>query len=169
MPLSIIALRDISMEINVHILFVRPYPMSVEMRSVIHFLWLKNLTIAEISREVDDVYGQGAPCLRIVQRLVAGFATGEDGLEDRARSDRPRSDQTIGLIAQLHVDDPYLSQKVIAGILSIHRTTLKLILLEELSLGKVNFKEIPHHLNEGQKQERVRLSTELLEFLEAGT
>jgi hypothetical protein len=140
--------------------------MSAEMRSVIHFLLLKNFTIAKISREVDNVYGQDAPCLRTVQRLVTRFAAGEEGLEDCPRGDRPLSDQNIGFIAQLLVDDPYLSQKTIAGILSIHQATVKRILLEELSLRKVNFKWIPHHLNERQKQERVHPSTYLLEFLE---
>jgi hypothetical protein len=140
MPLPVISLRAISMEIKVQILFVELNPMPVEMRSVIDFLWLKHLRIAEISREVDDVCGQGAPCLRTVQRLIARFAVGENGFEDRPRSDRPRSDQNIGLIAQLLVDDPYLSQKAIAGILSIHKATVKLILFEDLSLRKVNFK-----------------------------
>jgi hypothetical protein len=49
---------------------------------------------------VDDVYGQGAPCLSTVQTLVADFAAGEEGLEDRPRSDGLRSDQNTGLMAQ---------------------------------------------------------------------
>jgi hypothetical protein len=97
---------------------------------------------------------------------VTRFAAGEEGLEDRPKSDHLCSDH-IGLIVQLLVDDPYLSQKPIAGILSIHQGTVKQILLEKLSLRKVNFKWILHCWNEGQKQERVRLSTKLLEFLEA--
>jgi hypothetical protein len=167
MPLPVISLREISMEVNVQILFDIPYLMSVKMRSVIHFLCPRNLTIAEISQEVDDISGRSVPCLRTVQKLVVRFAADEEGLEDRPRSDRRRSDQNISLIAQLLVDDPYLSQKAITGILSIHQATVTQILLEQLSLRKVNFKWIAHYLNEGQKQERVRLSTEFLEFLEA--
>jgi hypothetical protein len=94
--------------------------MSIEPRSVIHFLWLKNLTIAEISREVDDVSGQSASCLRTIQSLVAHFAAGRESLEDRPRSGGPSSDQNIGHIAQLLVGDPYFSPKAITGILSIH-------------------------------------------------
>jgi histone-lysine N-methyltransferase SETMAR len=56
---------------------------------------------------------------------------------------------------------------MIATILSISSTTMTKILLEDLSLRKVNFKWIPHRLSDDQKQERVRLSTELLLFLEA--
>jgi hypothetical protein len=73
------------------VFFIR-YRMSIEMQSVIHSLSLKNLTITEISREVDDVHEQDASCLRIVQKLVGHFAAREKGLEDRPRSDRPRSD-----------------------------------------------------------------------------
>jgi hypothetical protein len=98
---------------------------------------------------------------------VACFAAGEEGLEDFPRSCRLRSDGNIGLITQLLVDDSYLSQKAIVGILSIHSARVKRILLEELSLRKLNLKWILHHLDEGQKQERVQISTELLEFLEA--
>jgi hypothetical protein len=136
---------------------------------VIHdSLFLANsLTIADIGREVDDVYGQGVLCLRTVQRLVARFAACEDGLEDCPRSGRPRSDQNIGLIAQLLVDNPDLSQKLVAGMLRIHQAVVKRILFQDLLLRKVNVKWIPHHLNKRQKQERVQLSKELLEFLEA--
>jgi hypothetical protein len=61
----------------------------------------------------------------------------------------------------------YLSQKRIARILSIHRTTVKHVLLEDLLLRKVNFKWISHLLNDDQKSERIRLSNQLLQFLES--
>jgi hypothetical protein len=141
--------------------------MSVEIRSVMHFLWLNGLTAVEISREVCDVYGQAVLSLRTVERWLARFAAGDETLEHLPRSGRPRSDSNIALITQLLIDDPYLSQKMIAMILSISSTTVKKILLEDLSLRKVNFKWIPHRLSDDQMQERVRLSTELLQFLEA--
>jgi histone-lysine N-methyltransferase SETMAR len=95
------------------------------------------------------------------------FAAGEEDLEDLPRSDQPHSDDNIALIAQLLVDDPYFSQKKIAPILSINLITMKSILFEGLSLRKVNLKWIPHRLSDEQKHERVRLSIELLQFLEA--
>jgi hypothetical protein len=61
----------------------------------------------------------------------------------------------------------YLSQRRITSILSIHQSTVKHILREDLSLWKVKFKWIPHLLDDHQKSERVQLSTELLEFLES--
>jgi hypothetical protein len=44
--------------------------------------------------------------------------------------------------------------------------TVHRIVRGELALCKVNFKLIPHSLRELHKQERVRISVELLRFLE---
>jgi transposase len=49
--------------------------------------------------------------LRTVERWLARFAAGEEGLEDLPRSGRPHSDENIALITQILADDPYLSQK----------------------------------------------------------
>jgi hypothetical protein len=74
---------------------------------VIHFLWLKSLTAFEISREVDEVYGQAALSLRTVERWLARFAAAEEGLEDFPRSGRPRSDENIAITAHLLTDDSF--------------------------------------------------------------
>jgi hypothetical protein len=99
--------------------------MSVEIRSVMHFLWLKGLTAVEISREVCDVYGQAVLSLRTVETWLARFAARDETLEDLPRNGRPRSDSNIVLITQLLTDDPYLSQKMMATILSISSITVK--------------------------------------------
>jgi hypothetical protein len=84
------------------------------MSVVIHFLWLKSLTAIKISRELDGVYGQAVLSLRTVERWLAHFAAGEEGLEDLPRSRRPRSDENSALITQLLADHRYRSQKTIA-------------------------------------------------------
>jgi hypothetical protein len=78
-----------------------------------------------IAREVDHVYGQAALSLRTVERWLGRFAAGDETLEALSRSGRSRSDANIALITQLLTDDPYLSQKMIATILSISSTTVK--------------------------------------------
>jgi hypothetical protein len=110
------------------------------MSVVFHFLRLKTLTAVEISRELDEVYGQAAPSLKTIERWLALFAADKERLEDLPRSGRPRSDENIALIAQLLADDLDLSQKMIATILSISPTRVKRISFQELSLRKVNFK-----------------------------
>jgi hypothetical protein len=104
--------------------------MSVEIGSVMHFLWLKGLTAVEISREVGVVYGQAVLSLRTVERWLARFAACDETLEDLPRSWRPRSDSNIALITPLLTDDPYLSQKMIATILTISSITVKKSCLE---------------------------------------
>jgi hypothetical protein len=99
--------------------------MSVEIRPVMHFLWLKGLTAVEISREMGDVSGHAVLSLSTLERWLARFAAGDETLEDLPRSGRPRPDSNIALITQLLTDDPYLSQKMIATILSISSTTVK--------------------------------------------
>jgi len=39
------------------------------------------------------------------------------------------------------------------------------VMIEEIGLRKINFKWIPHRLTEGNKEERVRLSHQLLSYL----
>jgi hypothetical protein len=51
--------------------------MSLEIRTAIHFLWLKDLPNAVISREIDSVYGERVIGLRVIQsgRTVSRTAT----------------------------------------------------------------------------------------------
>jgi hypothetical protein len=72
----------------------------------------------------------------------------------------------VGATRALLVDGPYLSPKRIALIVNIHQGRVKHILRKDISLRKVNFKWILHLLDGDEKLEIVRLSMELLEFLE---
>jgi hypothetical protein len=83
------------------------------------------------------------------------FAEDSHSLESRPRTDRPRSTEHVDAICALLTNDPYLSQKRIAFILNIHQGIVKHILHEELSFRKVNFKWIPHLLDDDQKLERI--------------
>jgi hypothetical protein len=98
--------------------------------------------------------------------LKVRFKEGEPSLENMPRPGRPRSTEHGNTIRALLADYSYLSQKRIACFLDIHQSTVKRVFPEDLSLRKVNFQWIPHLLDDNQKLERVRLSTELLEFPE---
>jgi hypothetical protein len=131
------------------------------------FFKLKYLPNTEIFREIDSVYGEGVINHRSVQNWTHRFADGDSNLKNNPMSDRPRSTENVAKIRELLADDPYLLQKRIALILNIHQATVKHILREDLSFRKIKFKRIPHHLDDNQKRERVRLSRKLLEFLES--
>jgi hypothetical protein len=144
--------------------------MSLEIRAVIHLFWLKNLPNSEISHKIESIYWAGVIGLRDIQKWTHRFEDGELSLEDEPRINRLRSTEHIDAIHALLADDPHLSQKRIACILSIHQNTVKCVLCEnreDLWFQKVNFKWILHLLDDNQKLERIRLSTEFLEFVES--
>jgi hypothetical protein len=57
--------------------------------------------------------------------------------------------------------NPYLSQKNIAQTLSLHRDTVKILMMEELNLPRIKFKWIPRSLTASQKLERVKISRKI--------
>jgi hypothetical protein len=68
----------------------RTFPMLLHIRSVMHFLWLKDFPNAEISRAIDSVSGEVAIRLRAIQMWMQGFEDGDHCFEDGPRNDRPR-------------------------------------------------------------------------------
>jgi hypothetical protein len=79
---------------------------------------------------------------------VHRFEEGKYSLEDEPKSGRSRSTEHVDAICALLANDLYLSQNQIACILNIHQCTVKYILRKDLSLRKVDFKCIPHRLND---------------------
>jgi histone-lysine N-methyltransferase SETMAR len=139
--------------------------MSLEIRAVIHFLWLKELPNQAILAEMHDTYGPEAVTLRTIERWTADFIAGRTELADLPRSGRPRDTGHVGRVRELIESEGYLSQKKIAHILGLHPNTVKHILCEDLKMRKVNFKWVPHSLSDSQKAARVQISQQLLDFL----
>ena len=59
------------------------------MRSVIRFLNAKNVTLAEIQRQLCDVYGEHAMSSSVVRRWVRLFNEGHENVHDDPRRGRP--------------------------------------------------------------------------------
>jgi hypothetical protein len=104
---------------------------------------------------------------KAIQKWIYHFEEGEHSLEDEPRSDYARSTEYVNAIRALLANNICLSNKRIACILGIHQNIVKRVLPEDLSIRKVNFKWIPHLFDDDEKLKRVRLSTELPEFLES--
>jgi hypothetical protein len=83
--------------------------MALEIPTIIHFLWLKNLPNPEISHKIDSTYGAGFIWLRAIQKLTHRFEEGGRSLEDEHRSDHPRSMEHIDAIRAFLADDPCFS------------------------------------------------------------
>ncbi|GBM74706.1 hypothetical protein AVEN_274842-1 [Araneus ventricosus] len=64
-------------------------PAPCEVRSVIRFLSARNLSAADIHRQISEVYGATAMCEDKVRKWVRDFKTGHDNIHDDSRSFRP--------------------------------------------------------------------------------
>jgi len=64
-------------------------PAACEMWSVIRFLNVKNMTPAEIHRQLCDVYGEHAMISSMVRRWVRLFNEGREIMRDDPRSGQP--------------------------------------------------------------------------------
>jgi len=140
--------------------------MQVELRSVIHFLYLKDFKTTDILLELEHVYGEASVTLRAVQQWVKAFQEGRTELNDLPRPGRPRDPTNIAKIRDLIQENPFLSQKKICQILGIHHQTARRIIEEDLQFRRINFRWIPHSLDSSQKASRVRVAKELLQMLE---
>ena len=138
---------------------------STQIRAVIHFLWKQGKTNTEITLEMKGVYGEEAPPLRTVQYWTKRFNEGDEKLEDKPRSGRPRKDHLVPVVASLLDENPFLSQKKIAKLTSTDHKIIHRILTEDLGLTRVNFRWIPYCLSQSQKDLRVEFSKSLLETL----
>jgi predicted transcriptional regulator len=83
--------------------------MLLEIRAVIHFLWLQKLSNVVISRNVNYLYGEGIIWLRTIQERTHRFEESDDSLEDTLRSGRLRSTKYCDIIRTLLDKNTYLS------------------------------------------------------------
>ncbi|GFV26178.1 HTH_48 domain-containing protein [Trichonephila clavipes] len=64
-------------------------PADCEIRSVIRFLTAKNVSAAEIHRQISDVYDPNAMSSSKVHKWVRAFKDGRENVHDEPRSGRP--------------------------------------------------------------------------------
>lgn len=141
--------------------------MSYEQRAVIHFLYLQKFNNKDIHERLMEAYNREALDLRTVQRWTKAFAEGKDNLDDDPRSGRPPIFGLSEKIQELLDRNEFLSQKQIARELGVDAKTVHKCLIEDLDYCKVNFKWIPHMLNNEQKAQRCQIANELLSQLES--
>jgi hypothetical protein len=75
--------------------------MLLEIRAVIHFLWLRKLPNVAISRNIDAIYLKGVGLLMVIQKWTHCFEESDDSLEDELRPRRPRSTTYCDVICTL--------------------------------------------------------------------
>ena len=132
--------------------------MEIEIRSVIHFLFLKGHSNKEIHKEIILVYGNVVIKLMTVQKWTKRFGEGDYSLDDKPRGDRLVKNELVDKIKNMLKEEPYLSKKKIVSFLELSTGIVSRILRNELGLNKVNFRWIPHTLNDHQKLKRTFMS-----------
>jgi hypothetical protein len=108
--------------------------MNVEIRSVIHFLWLEDASNEQIMSQIKETYGDRVIHLRSVQRWTHEFTAGRTELDAFPRLGRPIDSEIPDRIRELLEREPYISQKTLSRRLTLHHDTVHRIRTEQLGL-----------------------------------
>ena len=139
--------------------------MDKKYRIIIEFLVLQGNSNSVISKQLKNVYGDDAPCLKTIETWAAKVRRGEKVLEDKPRSGRPKRSDLCIPIQNLLDKEPFISAKKISQYLRVPYTTIRRILKEELFYKKFFFRWVPYKLTEELRDKRVKKSKEMLKFL----
>jgi hypothetical protein len=138
----------------------------LEQRAVIHYLTLKNNNVAEITTELQSLYGTNALKYSTGSKWVWVFRTARTTYLIEYVLKRPsRSDLAAPIQSSLQ-QFPFISYKILCRNLKIGKATCLRVLHNDLHLEKFNLPSVPHSLEADQKQSRVELSRRLLQILE---
>jgi transposase len=110
----------------------------LEQRAVIRYLILKNLSVAEIATELQNVYGTDALKYSTVSKSNMRFQDGSNDLFDFALSGKPSRSDLATPIQSLLQQFPFISCKILCRKLKIGKATCLRVLHDDSS-GKVQF------------------------------
>jgi transposase len=128
----------------------------LEQRTVIHYLTLKNLSVAEI--ELQSVYGTDALKYSTISKWRLRFQDGLDDQFDLTRSGKPsRSDLAVPIQSLLQ-QFPFISCKVLCRKLKIGKATCLRALHDDFYLKKFNLCHVAHSFEADQRRSRAELS-----------
>ena len=139
-------------------------------RDLIRYLQKKVITTREIHVDVVSTLGDDAPALSTVKKWAEELKRGRESLEDDPRSGRPSTATTqenIGRIHQMVMNDRRLTICHLANVMSISRERVENILHNELSMSKVSARWVPRLLIPDQKLTRLVMSEANLARFEA--
>ena len=63
-----------------------------DIRKLIYYCWRRDLTTADIFKEINTTLGKGTVSLRTCSKWIAQFRCGDVSTEDQAREGRPSMD-----------------------------------------------------------------------------
>ncbi len=136
-------------------------------RYVTWFLLQQGKIGAEISKQIQEVCGQGAAPTRTIYNWITLFKEGKTSKEDLAKSGRPSTSLTpekIGIVREMIENDRRICISEIADRLGISYGSVFSIIHDQLNLSKLSCRWIPKLLTPENKQIRVSLSRALLDM-----
>lgn len=143
----------------------------VHFRAMMLYDFKVDLTEEECFIRLTKAFPDEAPAQRTVERWYAKFQEGKFDLNDEERIGRPISvvnDVNTQAVAALVKENPRITYEEIEHMLGISAPSIFTILHEHLKLRKVSCRWVPHLLKEKEKQERVRISKEIIEKFQDG-
>ena len=139
--------------------------MNLKFRSVYHYYFLRGLSPREVHEEMIQAYGEDCPHEQTIRKWYKRFEDGLELLKDANRSGKPKNPSLVPKIRDLLSDYPFLSARSITNMLNTPKTTILRVLHEEMNYMKLNFRWIPHELDDYKKADRIKAAQEMLEIL----
>jgi hypothetical protein len=115
-------------------------PADCEIRSVIHFLNARNVKLADIHRQIYEVYGENAMSDGMVRKWVRQFNEGREIVHDEARSSRPsvvNDDLVRAADSKVHED-----RRFTISSLSLHFPQISRPILYEIVSDCLNYRKL---------------------------
>lgn len=141
-----------------------------EIRAVIKFFCLENMTGKDIKARLDSTLGDSAPSKATVYNWVNEFARGRTSCEDEQRAGRsvevttPENDKKV---YKMVMADRRVKVREIVEAMGISYGAVFKILHEHLGLHKVSARWVPRLLTPLQKHDRMDVSQQCLELFRA--
>ncbi|XP_046676126.1 histone-lysine N-methyltransferase SETMAR-like [Homalodisca vitripennis] len=133
------------------------------MRSVIRFLTAKNVSAADIHRQINEVYGPNAMNDSKVRKWVRGFKDGRENVHDEPRSGRPSvitEDLVKAVDENIREDRRFTVSSLAIEFPNV--STLFKIVSEILDFRKFCSHGVPRLLTEEHKKRRMGIALEFL-------
>lgn len=140
-------------------------PAKCELRGVIRFLWAKNLSAAEIHRELCTVYGPNIMSEGVVRQWVRFFKNGRTNVHDDERSGRPSlvtDDLENKVNEKVREDRRFTISELSHHFPEISRSLLHEIVTKKLGYHKFCARWVPKLLTDDHKTKRMSAAIDFL-------
>ena len=142
--------------------------MSVEQRINLKFRARLRKTPTEALKLLQEVYGDDTMSRTRLFEWHRSFKEGREEVEDDHWSWRPSTCRTDEIVERVRLNvrsDRRLTVRMIADELGRNSNRVWRIITGDLGMRKICAKMVPRLLNEGQKEQRVQVSQDILEQL----